>query len=223
MKSLGSAALLGALFTFTTSFATACSAPESGPARGETLYTYCVQCHGEGGAGDASIGAPPIAGLDAWYVESQLLKFRSGARGAHADDEAGLRMRPMARTLASDADVKTVASYVAAMPRTTPAVTLHGGDASKGQAAFQTCVACHQQNGQGNQQLSAPPIAGAADWYLLAQLKKFKSGVRGTGPGDATGALMRPMALSLVDEQAMKDVIAHIATLPLPPKPTSTK
>ena len=32
-------------------------------------------------------------------------------------------------------------------------------------------------------------------------------------PGDASGALMRPMSMTLPDEQAMHDVIAYIKTL----------
>lgn len=192
-----------------------------GPADGRALYDYCLQCHGADGTGDPSVGAPPIAGLDAWYVESQLLKFQSGARGAHPDDEAGLRMRPMARTLESADEVKAVAAYVASLPRPRAVATLQGGDAQKGAALFQTCVACHQLHGQGNPVLNAPPIAGAPDWYLLKQLKAFKSGVRGTGPDDTTGAQMRAIALGL-DEQALRDVVAHIATLPPPPAAAAT-
>lgn len=196
-----------------------CSSADSAPPSGETLYTYCVQCHGAEGHGDATIGAPPIAGLEPWYVESQLLKFQTGARGAHPDDEAGLRMRPMSRTLGNEAEVKAVSAYVSSMPRAPSMATLQGGDPTKGAQLFQTCVACHQANGQGNVALNAPPIAGQADWYLLKQLQSFKSGVRGTGPDDLTGAQMRAISLSL-DEQAMRDVIAHILTLPTPPPPT---
>ena len=32
-------------------------------------------------------------------------------------------------------------------------------------------------------------------------------------PGDVTGALMRPMSMTLPDEQSIKDVIAYITTL----------
>ena len=48
---------------------------------------------------------------------------------------------------------------------------------------------------------------------MLTQLQHFKAGVRGTAPGDAQGALMRPMSMTLPDEQAMRDVIAFIMTL----------
>ena len=48
---------------------------------------------------------------------------------------------------------------------------------------------------------------------MLAQLKKFKEGIRGAHPKDITGMQMRPMAMILPDEQAMKDVIAYIQTI----------
>ena len=67
-------------------------------------------------------------------------------------------------------------------------------------------------DGSGNPALGSPPLKHASDWYLLSQLKKFKGGVRGTNPMDTNGALMVGMAQTLVDEQAMKDVIAHIMT-----------
>jgi cytochrome c553 len=181
--------------------------------RGEALFPSCQQCHGTDGEGNADIAAPPIAGLPAWYVEAQVNKFMQGARGSHPDDIAGMRMRPMAMHVKNAENAKSVAEYVATLPRPASQVTLKGGDAAKGQALFATCVACHQADGKGNQALGAPPLVGSADWYMLTQLKNFKSGVRGAVPSDTTGAQMAAMSNTLVDEQAMLDVLAHIATL----------
>ena len=64
--------------------------------------------------------------------------------------------------------------------------------------------------------LKAPKLTGQADWYLLAQLHKFKSGARGAHKDDATGAQMRAMASTLVDDQAMLDVVAYVRTLSAP-------
>ena len=52
------------------------------------------------------------------------------------------------------------------------------------------------------------------DWYMLEQLKKFKHRVRGGTGEDFNGASMQAMTVSLPDEQAMKDVIAYIMSLP---------
>jgi cytochrome c oxidase subunit 2 len=183
-------------------------------ARGEALFTLCAQCHGASGGGNPAALAPAIAGLEQWYVEAQLAKFRSGVRGMHPQDTGGLRMYPMSLWLASDADAAAVAGYVAGLPAARPAPRLTGGEAKRGQQLFAPCVACHGVDGTGNEAMKAPTLTGASDWYLLSSLQKFKSGIRGADPADQTGAIMRAMSNTLADEQAMRDVIAYIATLP---------
>lgn len=181
-------------------------------ARGAAHYQLCAACHGDQGAGNESRGAPAIAGLPAWYVEAQVKKFQSGQRGYARGDDTGLQMRPMATALRTDDDIKSVAAYVTALPAAKPAPTLTG-DATRGQTLFAPCSACHGPDGRGNEALKGPKIAGQADWYLLAQLGKFKAGTRGGAKDDATGAQMRAMASTLVDEQAMLDVVAYVRTL----------
>ncbi len=188
--------------------------PQQGAARGETLYATCQPCHGDAGLGKQEIGAPAIAGLESWYVQAQVQKFIDGVRGAHPDDMEGARMRPMARSLRTEADVAAVAEFVSGLPASKPAAVLSGGDATKGAAGYAVCTACHGADGKGNKALNAPGLTGQSDWYMLAQLEKFKNGQRGADPRDTSGATMRPMAMSLADDQAMLDVIAHIQTLP---------
>jgi cytochrome c553 len=181
-------------------------------ARGQQLFALCAQCHGGDAGGNPETLAPAIAGLPAWYVAGQLQKFRSGGRGTHFDDISGMRMRPMSMWLRSDEDVANVAAYVASLPRVNPSPTLAGGNPETGKQRYILCTACHGANGEGNQALNAPPLAGGSDWYQLSALQKFKAGVRGTNPKDTTGMLMRPMSMTLADEQAMRDVIAYIGT-----------
>jgi cytochrome c oxidase subunit II len=181
--------------------------------RGAELFQLCAQCHGANGGGNQAYLAPAIAGLPEWYVQAQLHKFQSGGRGTHFDDVGGMRMRPMSMWLHGDADVANVAAYVASLPKTWPKPQLEGGDPEAGKAKYAVCIACHGVNGEGNQALNAPPLVGASDWYMLTSLKNFKAGVRGTNPKDTTGALMRPMSMTLADDQAILDVIAYISTL----------
>jgi cytochrome c oxidase subunit 2 len=152
--------------------------------------------------------------MDAWYVEGQLKKFKAGIRGAHPDDTTGMRMRPMSLTLKTDADIAAVAAYVASMPLVDPGPTLSGGDAERGKAIYGPCTACHGPGGQGNPQLNGPPLNHISDWYAVAQLHKFKAGIRGSNPKDQTGAMMAAMAGTLPNEQAMLDVVAYIMTMP---------
>ena len=134
------------------------------------------------------------------------------ACGTHFDDLTGMRMRPMARWLKTDEDAIAVAAFVAALPPQRPAPVLEGGDPARGAPLYATCSACHGAAGEGNPALSSPSLRHTSDWYLLTQLKNFKQGIRGAHPRDATGSLMRPMAMLLKDEQAMRDVIAHIGS-----------
>jgi cytochrome c553 len=197
--------------------ASACSvAGDPPPPTPSALETFelCAQCHGPAAGGNRMANAPSIAGLPQWYLEGQLLKFKAGGRGLHFDDLTGMQMRPMAMSLATDDEIKTVSEHVAKLPARTPAPTEAAkGDATKGQTAYAVCMACHGADGAGNEALKAPPLNLANDWYLVRSLQKFKAGIRGTNPADVAGATMRPMAATLVDDQAIKDVVAYIGTL----------
>ena len=181
-------------------------------ARGQALFTYCTQCHGDAGGGSQLARAPAIAGLSEWYVQSQFRKFQSGARGTHPDDVGGLRMHPMSRLVRSEEDVQAVAAYVASLAPSRPEPVVEGGDAARGAVLYTLCGTCHGPEGAGNQALNAPALRTTNDWYLLAALEKYKAGVRGGNPRNGSAVLMRGMAMQLVDEQAMKDVVAHIMT-----------
>lgn len=182
--------------------------------RGAELFVLCTQCHGPDGGGMEMALAPAIAGLDQWYVEAQLNVFRSGARGLHPEDIGGMRMYPMSRWLRSEEDVKAVSAYVASLPKTNPEPVLEGGDAAKGQQLYATCLACHGDKGQGNQTVASPPLAGTSDWYILSTLQKYKAGIRGANPANPKSMQMGSLVGALLpNEQAMRDVVAHISTL----------
>ncbi|HEV7966517.1 MAG TPA: c-type cytochrome [Candidatus Acidoferrales bacterium] len=180
--------------------------------RGQEVFETCVPCHNTDGSGNPEIGAPNIAGMKEWYVGRELDKFRAGVRGMHFSDVEGMRMRPMALSLTSEDDVKAVAHYVETLPPIRHASSLPG-DPQAGATLYATCGACHGDNGAGNQDLGAPRIAGVDDWYLATELRKFRSGVRGTDPKDREGRLMRPMARTLANEDAIRNVVAYVGTL----------
>ncbi len=87
-------------------------------------------------------------------------------------------------------------------------------DAEAGKMSYMACAACHGQNGEGNPALNAPKLAGMDSWYLKRQLQHYKSGVRGSDPADTLGMQMRGMAMTLVNESAIDNVVAYIDTLP---------
>ena len=121
-------------------------------------------------------------------------------------------MYPMAQWLRSDDDLSAVAAFVASLPKAKDATSV-GGDATRGATLFANCAACHGVDAKGNQALGAPPLRGTSEWYLLTQLRNFKAGIRGGNPKNANAVMMRGMSAMLADEQAIRDVIAHIMTL----------
>lgn len=87
-------------------------------------------------------------------------------------------------------------------------------DVARGKALFtKTCVACHGDQAQGKRELNSPALHTQEPWYLLAQLQKFRAGLRGTNPKDVVGATMRPIAQALPDEQSLTDLAAYVSAI----------
>ena len=182
--------------------------------RGRQLYETCMPCHGNAGEGNLTLRAPAIAGLPKWYLAGQLAKFKTDVRGAHPDDMEGHRMRPMARSLVLVNDVDLVADHVSRMPAVWQKPDFAMADTAAGAMNFRNiCQTCHGANAEGNEAMGAPPLANQHDWYMVAQLKKFQSGMRGANPDDVFGSQMRAMSTTLADSVAMHDVVSYVKSL----------
>jgi len=179
---------------------------------GAELFKACVPCHGAAGEGSTTLGAPAIAGQPAWYVSAQLERFQVGVRGRHADDVEGLRMQAMSRQLRSERETTAVARHVASLPHGTSSAAIGGGDPAAGQRAYLLCASCHGVTGSGFEAGNVPPLAGMEAWYVAAQIRKFKDGVRGAMPGDAFGPVMRAVAAPLSAEE-INQVAAYVHAL----------
>lgn len=172
-------------------------------------FDICQGCHGVNGQGNAELGAPRIAGLDAQYVGRQLADFRDRRRGA--GDSFGEQMITIASML-DETTIGRLSAYVGTMPERQAPPTWQG-DRKAGESAFTTCAACHGAHAEGSAALGAPRLAGMSDWYLARQFSAFASGKRGA---DERGAAMRAIADSMKSEQAVRDVIAYAASLQAP-------
>ena len=201
------------VFTLTLTIIFVFNAHAAGDAaKGKGAYAVCLACHGADGMGNKALNAPQIAGQSTWYLERQLKNFKTGIRGANSKDTYGMQMRPMALTLPNDQAIADMAAYVASMPLKAVPATVKG-DVGAGKKSYMLCQSCHGPAGKGNKALNSPRLAGQHDWYLVRQLKNFKEGIRGTKSGDVYGAQMRPMAMTLANEETIKNVAAYIATL----------
>jgi cytochrome c oxidase subunit II len=179
---------------------------------GGAQYAVCAACHGQQGEGLAALNAPKIAGQSEWYMRRQLENYKSGARGAHADDVYGKQMAPMAATLVDDAAISNVIAHIQTMSDEPAPATIEG-DAANGQRLYTVCAYCHGAEGQGVQAMNAPRVAGMTDWYIARQIQNFKDGIRGAHSTDYYGFQMGLMARVLHDEQAINDLVAYINTL----------
>ncbi len=182
------------------------------PAVGQGLYAICTACHGTQGEGNPALNSPKIAGQSAWYMKRQLSHFKDGTRGAHPDDVYGQQMAPMTITLVNEKAVDDVIAYIRTLPDERAPSTV-AGDVERGERIYVTCGACHGLAGQGIQATNAPRAAGMSDWYLVTQLKNFKQGIRGAHSKDLYGMQMSMMASTLVDDQAINDVVAYVTSL----------
>lgn len=190
------------------------AAPAGDAAKGQTLYAKsCAACHGAKAEGMRSVNSPALHQQEPWYIVAQLQKFKAGIRGAHPKDVNGAAMRPMAMTIPDEQATHDLAAYITSLEGGAPKPEVKG-DAAAGKAHYaKVCAACHGDNARGKPELKSPALVGQNDWYVVAQLEKFKSGLRGADPKDVTGQQMKGVVATLPDEQALKDVAAYIATL----------
>ena len=182
------------------------------PGSPQALYDQiCSLCHGKTGEGSKELSAPSIAGLPEWYTLLQIEKFRADLRGTSAKDQPGQIMHNLAKALENKQFVG-VAKVIAAMPMH-PSQNNLGGDAERGKEVFtEVCAKCHRFNGKGEQTFGSAPLIGLQDWYIRAQLNKFREGIRGGSKSDEKGFKMHEMARYLSEENS-SDVTAHIANL----------
>ena len=182
------------------------------PTRGKDLSASCIGCHGTDLNGDDGRKSPAIANQHLWYLITQMQKYKHGLRGADVSDVNAIAMKEVSSKLNSQ-QMADIAAYIKSNFKAKKQKLSVDGDPVKGKQLYAACVACHGTEGQGNEQIKSPKLAGLQDWYILESLMKFKSGERGSGEGDLQGKLMQTSVQLLKDEQAMKDIAAYLGTL----------
>jgi cytochrome c oxidase subunit II len=105
-------------------------------------------------------------------------------------------------------------TWLAAQPTFGELAARSPGDPEAGAQLYAVCGACHGPRGEGIAALNAPKLAGQEGWYLRRQLNYYQTGVRGAHPDDVYGRQMAPMANVVGTEEAMRNLVAYIETLP---------
>ena len=177
------------------------------------FQNLCAQCHGAKGEGKAELKSPSIASLPAWYVQRQLENFQADRRGAHPQDTEGQMMRAISKALTAG-QTESIAKLVEKLPRIHPEPTLKA-DLARGRELYSDrCMECHRFNGEGEIVFGAAPLVGLQDWYLAAQLRKFRTGQRGVAKDDVNGQKMVHVAAVFIeDEEMIQSVAAWLVRL----------
>ena len=105
-------------------------------------------------------------------------------------------------------------AWIAQQPTFAQSNIVAAPSVAAGRQQYAACAACHGAQGEGNQAMSGPKLAGQQGWYIERQLGYFKEGARGTHADDTNGQIMRPFAQILADDTAIRNVAAYIASLP---------
>lgn len=173
---------------------------------GMTKSLLCSGCHGTDGNSASGVW-PKLAGQHATYLAKQMREFKSGVR----EDAV---MKGMVAAL-SDADIDDIAAFFEGQ-KIKPG-TFDKALVAKGEVIYRggitetsvpACIACHSPTGTGNGPASFPALKSQHPEYIVAQLKKFKDGVRTNDPGK----MMQNVAVRMLDSE-MAAVAAYIAGL----------
>jgi len=202
---------------------------------GKEIYGTCAACHGDLAQGGKRGEYPRLAGQRAAYIEYSLKKFRSRER-------INIPMFPYTQERElPDADIKTVAAYIAGIELPTQLPTfkptddaltrllamekvliipkLDGDLANGGKLYKEECAYCHGADGRGKTRF--PMLVGQYTNYLWKQVDAYRKGER---PHDAVEdeeeeevkpktAGKKIGVLNRLSEQDIKDILAHITRL----------
>jgi len=75
------------------------------------IVPICATCHGTAGEGKTDMQAPALNRLDRHYIAQQLVNFRTGKRGYHAEDGPGALMAASAKDLPGPDVINALANY----------------------------------------------------------------------------------------------------------------
>lgn len=72
----------------------------------------CMECHRYNATGELVFGSAPLIGLQQWYLEGQLRKFKNGQRGAMKGDQNGAKMVNSSQFIETDKALREVVAYI---------------------------------------------------------------------------------------------------------------
>jgi cytochrome c553 len=175
----------------------------------------CAGCHGAQGEGNATEGAPRIAGQPQAYLERQLGAFADGRRHNEVMTPIARQLGPQQRTAVS-AYYSNLLTPAGKRPRVATANARGRALATRGDQGLnvQACQNCHGPGGTGFGNVN-PYLAGLDRQYLEMALGEWKSGNRNTDPSRQMNQIANNLG-----EADIKALAAYFASQPPPLRST---
>ncbi|MCB9725899.1 MAG: cytochrome c [Spirochaetaceae bacterium] len=85
--------------------------------RGAGYYAVCSACHMPNGSGNQGMGAPPLVGMNDWYLLESIRKYKASIRGSNPRDNLGQAMIGMVATLPSDEAILDVIAHIQSLDK----------------------------------------------------------------------------------------------------------
>jgi len=170
-------------------------------ARGKTVFgDNCAPCHGSGAAGAKGF---PNLNDDDWLwggtLDQIMQTIQYGARSGHSKTHESQMLAFGRDGVLKPDQIVQVANYVRAL---SGLPTRPGYDAAAGTKIFaDDCVACHGDNGKGNQEFGAPNLSdriwlyGSDDAPIIETITNGRSGVMPAWEGRLDPVTIKAMAV----------------------------
>lgn len=170
---------------------------------GQKIYPLCGSCHMENGWGKKDGSFPVIAGQHRKVLIKQLSDIRSKNR-------VNPTMYPFTDpgSMGGLQGISDVTAYISSLPKDPEPGTGSGTNLARGKSIYQkSCMQCHGDKGQGNNEAFYPSLKGQHHAYLFRQLKWIRDGYRKNA-----NALMvtEVKALSDDDLDAVADYLSRL-------------
>ncbi|MDB5702944.1 MAG: c-type cytochrome [Sphingomonas bacterium] len=189
----------------------------------EVFASHCAACHGAGGAGDSTVGAPNLTDADFLYGQGRATEIEQIVRhGIRSRDPRGfsLASMPAYATVRPDLteplppltprEIEEVTQYVLAFSghATDPAPASRGGVLFGAKAG---CWDCHSEDARGDSAIGAPDLADGSWLYGDGSHDSIRRSIAYGRAG------MSPAFKDLLSAAQIRDVSIFVASLAPPP------
>ena len=172
-------------------------------AKGLAIYRECAACHEPEGWGRTTGSVPQIAGQHRKVVIKQLADFRAGNR-----DSTLMVPYATVESIGGAQAVADVAAYISTLEISVENGRGPGDDLALGETLYiEHCAACHESNGEGNNDNLIPRIQAQHYKYLVRQFQWIRDDKRRNASKEMT-ALSKTL-----DEREMKAVLDYSSRL----------